>query len=217
MATESDRAIEPKPRVRLSAALLAVYLAIVAWAFYEQATAWPHVGSWAVVAYVFLCPGIVFQSCSLAYAWRTGRALKRRWLVRLGTIPLGLVLAAMLASWTGVLSLRGLEQAYAPLVVQLAATLPDPCGAASSHFQAPAVVAYNRRTGRDRPVAKLHHDVSRFVLAFRGGSLDIDGSTFFYDSASATWRIFHNDDDRGRADYDKLTSGLVECLVQGAS
>ncbi len=217
MATDSESRAAPKPRLRLGIALLVVYCALVAWVFHEQSTAWPHVGSWGYVAFFVLCPGIVFQAFSLGYARRTGRPLARRALTRLATIPLGLVFAALLAAWAGSLSQRGFEQAYAPFVSRVGASLPDPCRAAGSHFQATSVAAYNLRAGRDRPTAKLHHDGSRFVLAFRGGSVDIDGSTVFYDSGAAAWRKFHNDDSGARAAYDKLVEGLAACQLQAAA
>jgi len=58
----------------VSAVLLAAYAAIVAWSFCEQATSWPHEGSWASVAFIFLCPGIVFQAFNLAFKRLKGRA-----------------------------------------------------------------------------------------------------------------------------------------------
>lgn len=205
------------PRTRLSIALLVVYCVLVAWVFYEQATAWPHVGSWGYILLFLLCPGIVFQSFSLAFMRRTGRPLKRRALTRLATIPLGLVVAALLASWAETLSQRGFEQAYAPFVLQVGANLPDPCRAAGSYFQASSVAGYNLRTGRGQSAAKLHHGGGRFVLAFPGGSADIDGSTIYYDSGAGTWRKFHNNDSGASAAYEKLRAGLAECLVQAPS
>jgi len=202
------------PRTRLSVALLAVYVVLVAWAFYDGSTDWPHVGSWSYLVMIFLCPGIVYQSFSLAYARHTGRPVTRWALNRLWTIPLGLVLAGLLMSWVDRLSLGGFERAYAPFVAQVGTSLPDPCRAAGRYFQAPSVAAYNLRAGRDRPVAKLHHDDARFVLAFRGGSADIDGSTFYYDSGVSAWFKFHNDNGDARAAYDKATAGLAECLLQ---
>jgi hypothetical protein len=216
MAVEDQPQTGARPRVRLSFALLVVYLVLVAWAFYDGATDWPHVGSWSYLVFILLCPGIVYQSFSLAYTRRTGRAVTRPVLTRLATIPLGLVFAGLLMSWSDTISMRAFARVYAPFVAQVGASLPDPCRAAGRHFQLPAVAAYNLRTGRDRPVAKLHHDDARFVLAFRGGSADIDGSTFYYDSGVSAWFKFHNDNGDARAAYDKATAGLAECLVQGA-
>lgn len=209
-------AAAPAPRTRLSVALLVVYCVLVAWVFHDRATDWPHVGDWSYAVFFLLCPGIVFQVAGLVYLRHAGRPLTRRWLARLATVPLGLIFAALLMAWADGDALRGFEQAYAPLVAGIAAELPDPCRSVAGYFRSPSIATYNQRTGRDRPVAKLHHDDRRFVLAFRGGSVDMDGSTIYYDSSVKAWQKFHNDHDDARAAYEKLTVELAECLVQGA-
>ena len=89
--TESQSA--NRPRINRSIVLLAVYAVLLGWLFYLQATSWPHEGSWAFLGYIFLVPGVVFQTVSLAYAKIAGRPLARRALTRVVTIPIGLVLA----------------------------------------------------------------------------------------------------------------------------
>ena len=200
----------PWPRILLSAALLAAYGLVVAWVFYEQSMTWPHEGSMVYVVFFLLCPGILFQSFNLAYMLRTRSRLMRRALPRVVTVVLGLVLAALLASGASILAMRGFEQAYVPVVTQIGASLPDACRLAGTYFQAPAVAAYNLRTSREQP-AKLHRDSKRFVLAFRGGSADIDGSTIYYDSGVGAWSKFHNDNSDERARYVALTAALAEC------
>jgi hypothetical protein len=210
----TDAAPQPAapPGSRWSLILLAVYAVVVVWAFYEQATSWPHVGSWAFVAYVFLCPGILFQAVSLVYLRWKGRPITRRWLVRLGTIPAGLVIAALLGQSAEALSQSAFEQAYAPFVSRVGASFPDPC-AATGYFQIPAVVAFNESADRLQPRARLRHDGKRFVLAFSGGSIDMDGSVVYYDSGAAGWRKFHNNDAAGQKVFDDLTAGLQECVI----
>ena len=201
----------PKPRILLSAVLLAAYVMIVAWVFNAQSMEWPHEGSVGYVVFFLFCPGIAFQSFNLAYMLRSGRRLTRRALTRLVTIPLGLVMAAFLANWASMLAMSGFEQAYVPFVTQVRATLSDPCRDGGRYFQAPAVTAYNLHE-RPRP-AKLHHDSKRFVLAFQGGSADIDGSTIYYDSGPGTWRKFHNDSSDDQKAYAGLTAELAECVL----
>jgi len=214
MTPSTEPQSSPKPRILLSAVLLAAYTMAVVWVFHEQSMAWPHEGSMAYVIFFLLCPGIVFQSFNLVYMLRTARRLTRRALTRLVTIPLGLVMAAFLSNWASTLAMSGFEQAYVPFVTQVRANLPDTCRAAGRYFQAPAVTAYNLRTGphRRRP-AKLHHDSKRFVLAFQGGSADIDGSTIYYDSGAGAWRKFHNDSSDDQKAYAGLTAGLAECVL----
>ena len=207
---ESEPQAGLKRRVVVSAALLATYAAIVGWAYYEQATSWPHEGSWALVAYVFLCPGIVFQAFNLAYLFLKGRALVRRMLLRLVTVPAGVILAAFVADSGSVLAMRGFEQAYGPFVAQLAADHSGACASGAKHFGIASVAAYNRQARREWPRAKLRHDGKRFVVSFPGGSIDMDGSTIYYDSVASAWSKFHNNDVEKSAAFAKLTEGLAE-------
>lgn len=210
MTSDAERQSSPVLRTVLSAVLLAAYVLAVAWVFNVQSRTWPHEGSMVYVVFFLLCPGILFQSFNLAYVWRTGSRLMRRALTRVVTIPLGLVMAALLANWASTLAMRGFEQAYVPFVSQIGANLRDSCRVAGKYFLAPAVAVYNQRASREQP-AKLHHDSTRFVLAFRGGSADIDGSTIYYDSATAAWSKFHNDSSDEQAAYVARTAGLAEC------
>jgi hypothetical protein len=215
MQSDSNPQIEAKPRTTRSKVLLAAYVALVGWLFYGQSTSWPHEGSWAFMAYVFLCPGILFQSVNLAYTWRTGRALARRALTRVVTIPLGLVFAALLGGLASDLAMHGFEEAYAPFVSQIGANLADPCAPGAKYFALRAVAAFNAQTG-SRPTAYLHHDDKRFVLGFAGGSIDIDGSTIYYDSGAKEWLRYHNDRLDARAVHQKLTEGLPTCKLRAA-
>ena len=214
MATADESQGPSKPRTPLGVALLVSYTAVVAWIFYDQSTSWPHVGSWADFVFFFLCPGILFQSVSLAYTRSTGRALTRRALVRVVTIPLGLVLAGTLATWANTLAMGNFEQAYAPFVAQVGSNLADPCRLASRYFVIPAVAAYNLHAQHDRPAAKLKYDNKRFVLSFGGGSMDIDGSTIYYDSGTKVWQKFHNNDATAFGVYSGLSEGLAECSLR---
>jgi len=191
--------------------LLTAYVAIVAGVFYEQTTAWPHIGSWIYAVFLLVCPGIVFQVYRLGYSRLAGRQPRRRMLIRMVTIPLGLVLAGALASLASKVSMENFEQAYEPFVVQIAAHLADPCVAAARAFEIPSVAAYNRQAERERPVARLSHDGKRFVLAFNVGSIDIDGGTVYYHSGVRAWHVFHHDSTEGETAFADLTKGLTQC------
>lgn len=201
------------PRTTRSAVLLVLYVAMTVWVFSEQSTSWPHEGSWAAFAYLFLCPGIVFQSFALLYARLTGRALTRRVLTRVVTIPLGLVIAAALGQWGSTLAMGDFERAYTPFAAQVGANLAAPCGGAAKYFAIPAVAAYNEQTGR-RPTANLRYEGSRFVVSFSGGSFDMDGSTIYFDSGARRWRKFHNDSTIASREFEKLTEGLAGCSLR---
>lgn len=196
----------------LHAVLLLAYLVVVAWIFIDESSEWPHVGSLKSLVLLFFCPGILFQAVNLVFRWRTGRVLTRRLLVRLVTIPAGLILAVLLPSWASSLAVARFKRAYTPFVAEVRAHLADPCPLAASFFAIPEVADYNRRVGRESPVATLRYDKKRFVLSFGGGSLDSDGSTLFFDSETKTWRQFHND--KHPAAYDGLVDGLAECVLR---
>ena len=204
---------ELPPRTTRSIVLLATYGALTVWLFYLQATSWPHEGSWAILGYVFLVPGIVFQSVSLAYAKIAGRPLARRALTRVVTIPIGIVLAATLQAAAGTLAMAGFERAYAPFVAQLGTSLAEACSSGAKYFAISSVAAFNEHTG-SRPTALLHHDGKRFVLGFMGGSIDIDGSTLYYESGAREWRRYHNNNEEARAAHQKLVAGLVDCKLR---
>ena len=200
-----------KKSIVMGGSLLAAYAAIVAWLFYEQATSWPHVGNYALLGYLILCPGIVFQVFNLAWMSVGRRLLTRRMLTRLVTIPLGLVLAGVLANRADELSMRAFVEAYTPLVARLQAAPAAACSENPKHYEVPGIAEYKRRAARERATGQLKHDDKRFVLAFPGGSMDMDGSVIYYDSGARTWSKFHNNDSQKAETLTKLTEGLSEC------
>ena len=213
MASNSDPQAGLKRRAVISAVLLAIFLSLTGWLFYVQSTSWPHEGSLAFIGYVFLCPGIVFQSFSLAYAIGTGRPLTTRYVVTLVvSMLLGLVLAAQLTDKASVLAMSGFERAYAPFVAQVGANLAEPCGGSEKYFAIPAVAAYNEQANR-RPTAVLNYDSKRFVVSFPGDSIDMDGSKIYFDSSAGHWRKFHNDIETESQTFKKLTEGLADCRL----
>jgi len=52
------------------------------------------------------------------------------------------------------------------------------------------------------------------VLSFSGSSIDIDGSTIYYDSRAGAWRKFHNDLEEESGAFKKLTEGLADCKLR---
>jgi len=205
-----------KSATLLGAALLAVHATVVAWIAYSQSRAWPHAGAWAYLVLYLACPGLFFHAFRLVFRWRTGRLPARRWLLRVFTIPAGLALATALSSWASGVAMARFTRAYQPLVARIGAKLADPCGDPAGYYALPPVMAYNRQTERARPAATLSHDQKRFVVAWGGGSIDIDGSTIYYDSESGQWRKIHNDDAAGSEIYARLKAGLRECSLRAA-
>jgi hypothetical protein len=88
------------------------------------------------------------------------------------------------------------------------------CGSDPKHFEIPAVADYNRQAGRDQPRGMLKHDDKRFVLSYSGSSIDMDGSTLYYDSDTKAWSKFHNNEQEKTGALAKLTAGLAECALR---
>jgi hypothetical protein len=160
------------------------------------------------------CPGLFFHTFRLVFRWRTGRLPARRWLLRLFTIPAGLVLATVLSAWASQLAMTRFTRAYEPFVARIAANLAAPCGDAAGYYALPSVVAYNRQAQRERPAGKLHHDQKRFVVTWGAGSIDIDGSTIYYVSDSRRWELIHNDVAAASESHTRRTAGLAECTLR---
>jgi len=57
----------------------------------------------------------------------------------------------------------------------------------------------------------LHQGAGRFVLELAGRSIDIDGSTLYYDSATRMWQRFHNDDRAQSSAFNALVGPLAPC------
>ena len=47
-----------------------------------------------------------------------------------------------------------------------------------------------------------------------GGSIDMDGSTLYYDSEAREWRRYHNNNEEARAIHQKLIAGLADCKLR---
>jgi hypothetical protein len=201
------------PRPFRSIVLLVIYATLAGCLFCLQATSWPHQGSWALLGYVVLVPGILFQASSLVYARIAGRPITRPFLARLVTVPLGLIIAALLQEGASSLALENFKRAYAPFVAQIGANPADACASGAKLFAIPMVAAFNERTG-SRPTALLYQDGKRYVLGFRAGSIDIDGGTLYYESSAKEWRRYHNDNEEARAAHDKLVAGLASCKLR---
>lgn len=209
--TESQSA--NRPRVNRSIVLLAVYAVFTGWLFCLQATSWPHEGSWALFGYLIFLPGIVFHSANLAWKKIDGHPIPRPFLARLVTVPLGIMFAALLNVAASAFAMANFERAYAPFVAQLGTSLGEACNSGPKYFAISSVAEFNEQTS-SRPTAFLHHDGKRFVLRFMGGSIDMDGSTLYFDSEAREWRRYHNNNVEAHAIHQKLIAGLADCKLR---
>ena len=66
---------------------------------------------------------------------------------------------------------------------------------------------------QNKPEGRLLYNTRRFILNFRGGSIDMNNSTLFYDSETKIWHFFHNDTLKETANFAERTQGLIQCRI----
>ncbi len=190
-----------------------LWAALLVWASHALATAWPYVGLMPQWLLLVAVPGIVFRTFDLVLMQAGKRRVGgwRRLLLRIAAIGVGV--PAALAGWGALdaISMHRFERAMAPLVASLHAKLPTACPPESGYPLGPEVVAYLDGSSAVRANAELHFDANRFVLTFQGRSMDIDGSTMFYDSIARVWRKIHNDSLGRTGELAALVQGLTAC------
>ena len=208
-------ALTPTPPRRASVVWLAICAAATAWVCYRLAVAWPYVHSPVEIIMVLTVPGMLYFCLKLAHSrWGAARQIRwRKWLALLLSLIGGSFISGGLSSTMDTFSMARFETALAPLVAQVQAKAAVPCPPAATYALDPALADYVEDAGAPRSGLKLHHDTGRFVLSANGGSIDIDGSTVFYDSASRKWAKFHNDARERRAGFDALVKDLAECKL----
>lgn len=192
---------------------LALWGGAALWSTYVLATAWPYVGLLPQWLLFVAMPGILFRGFDLTVMHTAKRRVGgwRRLLVRVAALVLGL--AAALGGWDALdaISMQRFENAFAPFVAGLHSKHPDVCPAQSGPALGPEVAAYLDDASAVRANATLHFDAKRFVLTFQGRSMDIDGSTMFYDSVARVWRKVHNDTLMRTGELTNLVEGLTNC------
>ena len=194
---------------------LALWIVLTAGLCYGLATAWPHVRQWSELLLLFTLAGAIFRGLEIAHLGGSGAppAGKERWAMRAVACMLGGVLAA--AAWHGLdlLSMVRFERAMAPLMAQMHTHAASPCPTADKYSPPPETVAYLNSHGARGMPGNILYDDKRFVMWTRGGSIDIDGSTIWYDSATRRWSKFHNDERGSRGEFDALIKTLNDCAT----
>jgi hypothetical protein len=199
---------------RRSAIWLLVWLGLALWAANGLATAWPYELHPLLLVLIIALPGVVFRAADiLLMRWHRHRlAGWRRAAGRLAALPLGALFAFVLFAQLAPISMARFERALAPWVAQVAAAVETEavCPADGRYPVDAALNAYLAQSRGLRTV-NLHRGGGRFVIELAGRSIDIDGSTLYYDSATRTWQRFHNDN-RDKADaFAALVKPLAQC------
>ena len=199
----------------VSALWLLFWILVSAWACQTLAHAWPYVHLHPQVALLFALPGILFQSANLLHMQWRGQALMRwrRAGARVVAIVCGFILAGHLWEVLDGTSMGRFERALAPWVARMHAEKFALCPPETDYAVGPALLAYLEESNAVRAPAELHFGPARFVLVLGGRSMDIDGSSLFYDSATRRWKKVHNDQLQQTAELQNLTRDLTVCKI----
>ncbi len=172
----------------------------------KDIASWPGIGSYWVLLFIFIFPGIIFQALLAFFYFSKWKIPQRTRYLRIAAVIMGIVLVQIVYDRAGSVAMRTIEETYSPLVEKLNIS-KDFCNLLSTCVEKEAL------QGIYSPTA-LYHKEARFILTFWGRSVDIDGSTIFYDSATKEWRIFHNDDQEKVREMNGITSGMEKCLLR---
>jgi len=203
----------PKRPFVLSAIWLGVWVVLAAWAALALGTAWPYVQLMPQWLLLVALPGLAFRAFDVVTMRMLRRRVRgwRRLVARLGAIVVGVPAAA--ASWEGLdaISMARFERAMTPLVARLQSDRGAICLPTAPVAVDLELAAYLEDANAPRAPAELHFDKQRFVLTLPGRSMDIDGSSMFYDSRGRQWRKVHNDALSSTGELTALTAGLSVC------
>ena len=197
---------------RLSAAWLLAWTGLSLWAAYGLATAWPYELHPLLLVLAVSMPGLVFRAGDLVFMRRRARRLAGWWRAagRLAALPLGVVLAFQLFSKLEPISMASFEREIATWVRQMHVSAPASCPADGRYAVDAALHSYLERSGAIRS-GTLHYGDGRFVLELKGRSIDIDGSTLYYDSVTRKWNRVPNDNRDRPGELQALINTLAAC------
>jgi len=202
---------------------LLIYLIATSYLFFVAATSRPHVGSWYAIAFLFLLPGICFGSFRIFHHLVYRKEMKRRWMVRILTIIIGLIFAVQLIKLESDLATDRYIQIYQPLVNALTAGKISVCKQPEEELDIKDAVRPKTSSdglpGRTQWAnhATIYFSGDHFVVSVPGSSVDIDGSRLYYESkGGGKWRLFHNDRGDEKERFSKRTENSMACRVSGS-
>jgi len=197
--------------------LFFIYSLINFYILYNLCYSWPTTGSMVWFVLLISCPAFLYQFLLLAYTLKFKQPLQWKYKLAFISLILGFFLAGGLLQYTQKSSLRKMSRAYRPVIAQILEKMPTPvCDKA--YFNTAEIVKYNgsihRMIAKDgHPLGELLYNDARFLLHFRAGSIDIAGSTLFYDSKVKHWQLFHNDNMKAFTHFKTLIDPLTLCKI----
>ncbi len=212
LKTQADPSALRRAR-RTGAVFLFAWLAAAGYLCYYLALAWPYMMSPAHIGLMLVCPGILFQAVNHFFLWQRRELLRGRlhYGVRGIAIVGGIFFASFLVAPLESLSMARFERGLAPFLGQIKSQLTAPCPPQAKYVSDATMRAYFVQVGAPIRRVALHHDAKRFVLAVQGRSIDIDGSTIYYDSNTTKWTKYHNDNRIAADVLEALHKGFEQC------
>lgn len=209
MAAVADAALRRGvvPSVACGGLLLISYLYLLA-ACWQQLSSWPTVGSWLTPAIALFSCGAAYQVSLLLFAARHRSLPITRVKRCLLALACGLGGAAVLGAMAQEAAMQAVYAQHASLLDTLK-TSPSRCDAFRTYV--------DRYPDRKRAPRSLHTGPGRYVLTFRAGSVDIDGSTLVLDSGRTQPWLFHNDIDEEQKKLKALQTPLEDCMPERSS
>jgi hypothetical protein len=190
--------------------LVISYGGIISFAFYSSAYSWPTQGSVIWFLLLIFCPPFLYHCVFISYVLVLDKKPHWKKIYRLITLVGGVLFAGGLLQITQKISLSRFKTAYSPLTEHIQKKMPLPCD--THYFEIPSVHDYNHSVAKkDKPITGLLYNAQRFVLHIRGGSVDMIGSTLFYDSELKDWSFFHNADSDATEKFAVRIKGLMAC------
>ncbi|UCH40156.1 MAG: hypothetical protein JSU67_00160 [Gammaproteobacteria bacterium] len=193
----------------IDVSVLVLYLIGATYVFSILVSLRPNAGSWYLLLYVYLFPGILNRLFKLLNRSVIKKYERRyRWSFLLLAIVVGLTLIGPVSSVASDIAMDRFERAYQPLVDTLHENKIAICDKPGDAVDIPdSTQTYMRGP----ETIWIHFLTSRFIISTRGGSIDIDGSTIYYDSEKQEWNLFHNDNQAKADGFNLLIENSKRC------
>jgi hypothetical protein len=173
---------------------------------------WPHVGHINILPILIFGCGLAYQAMFIAIVVLHRRMPRYRWLVLVRL----LAIVSAIAIWPRVMAAVGrtaiveFSKGHEPMITAVREGHLA-CDADTVYF--PPSNAFDRKSRALERGARLYQREGRFVITYVGGSIDIDGSTIYYDSKRNGWDIHHNDDVEAQTALELITGLMRTCQV----
>jgi hypothetical protein len=188
---------------------IAIYVVVASYGLFNIASGHPGVGSWWVILPLFALPPMLHHGVmSALLASGVNTKLKRISItVRIITLVLGILLVAPLNRYASAYAMDRFIDDQDAFLMSLNRTDADICNSAMQY----------RQSDEGRVIRGAWHKDGDYLVTFYGSSIDIDGSTIYYQKKTNQWGIVHNDIlQQGEPDHplSQAISNMDACEVR---